>query len=112
MMKRYMTDIIIVAIFFLLILLLAGCSKSEPVSDTIADNAVNTVVAVEKALPEECKTEAVKTQLTVVKSEIRSITKACDSEKDVITQDKLKWKWSFWGMILLIGLYVARKVMK
>ena len=111
-MKRYIPEIIIVAIFFLLILLLAGCSKTEPVSNTIADNAVNAVVAVEKTLPEECKTEAVKTQLTIVKSEIRNITKACESEKDIITQDKLKWKWSFWGMIVLIGLYIARKVMK
>ena len=112
MMKRYMTDIIIVAIFFLLVLLLAGCSKTEPVSNTIADNAVNTVVAVEKALPNECKTEAVKTQLTVVKSEIRSITSACESEKNVITQDKLKWKFGFWGLIIVIGLYIARKVIK
>lgn len=111
-MKRYITDIIVVAIFFLLVLLLAGCSKSEPVSNTIADNAVNTVVAVEKALPDGCKTEAIKTQLTVVKSEIRSITSACESEKNVITQDKLKWKFGFWGLIIVIGLYIARKVIK
>ena len=111
-MKRYMKEIIIVAIVFLLVLLLAGCSKTEPVSNTIADNAISTVVAVEKALPDGCKTDAVKTQLTVIKSEIRSIASACESEKDVITTEKLKWKFGFWGLVIVIGLYIARKVMK
>ena len=111
-MKRYISEIIIVAIFFLLILLLAGCAKTEPVSETIADNAVNTVVAIEKTLPDECKTEAVTTQLTVVKSEIRSITSACEAEKNVITQDKLKWKISFWALIGVIIAYILKKITK
>lgn len=110
-MKR-VCKIILYVILALLVLSLVACSSTPPVSETIADNAVNTVVAVGKSLSAECKTEAVTTQLTVVKSEIRSITSACQAEKDVITQEKLRWKWSFWALVLVIAAYVARKIIK
>ena len=110
-MKR-VCKIVLYVVLALLVLSLIACSSTTPVSETIADNAVNTVVAVEKTLSDECKTEAVKTQLTVVKSEIRSITSACQAEKDVITQEKLRWKWSFWGLVLVIAAYIAKKILK
>ena len=111
-MKRYIANIIILGIFCLLVLLLAGCAKSEPVSSTIADNAVNNVTALEQALPAECKTDAIVTQLTVIKTEIRAVKKSCDAEKDVITKEKLKWKMSFWGLVCVIGLYISRRFLK
>lgn len=104
--------IILFIIIALLVFSLAACSTPQPVSENIAENAINGVVAVEKTLTDECKTEAVKAQLTVVKSEIRSITNACQAEKDVITQEKLKWKWSFWGLVLIIAAYIAKKILK
>lgn len=110
-MKR-VCKIILYLLLALLVFSLVACSSTPQVSETIADNAVNTVVAVEKSLSAECKTEAVTTQLTVVKSEIRSITSACQAEKDVITQEKLRWKWSFWALVLVIAAYVARKITK
>ena len=111
-MKRYITNILIVAIFFLLALLLAGCAKNEPVSETIADNAVNATTALEKTLPEECKTESIKAQLTVIKTQIRAINSACETEKEVITGEKLRWKYSFWILIGIIAAYILRKVTK
>lgn len=111
-MKRYIGEIIICGIFFMLGLLLAGCAKSEPVSSTIADNAVNNVNALEQALPVECKTDAITTQLTVIKTEIRAVKKSCDAEKDVITKEKTKWQMSFWGLVLVIGLYISKRLLK
>lgn len=111
-MKRYITDILIVAIFFLLILLLAGCSKTQPVSDTIADNAITATTALEQQLPAECKTSGITTQFEVIKTEIRAAKNACQAEKDIITHDKLKWKYGFWALVAIIGIYIARKVMK
>lgn len=111
-MKRYTTQIIIAAIFFLLALLLAGCAKNEPVSETIADGAVTATTALEKTLPEECKTDAIKTQLTVIKTQIKAITKACETEKNDITRDKLKWKYSFWVLIGIILAYVFKRMTK
>jgi PBP1b-binding outer membrane lipoprotein LpoB len=111
-MKRYTTQIIIAAIFFLLALLLAGCAKNEPVSETIADNAINATNALEQSLPAECKTAAINTQITVIKTQIKAITSACETEKNDITRDKLKWKYSFWVLIGIILAYVFKRMTK
>ena len=29
-----------------------------------------------------------------------------------VESEKLKWKWSVFGLLLIIGLYIARKVVK
>lgn len=110
-MKR-VCKIVLYVVLAILVLSLVACSNAQPVSDSIAENAINGVTAVENTLSAECKTEAVKTQLTVIKSEIRTITNACQAEKDVITQEKLRWKWSFWGLVLVIAAYIAKKILK
>jgi len=93
-------------------LALAGCAKTAPVSETITENAITATTALEQTLTEECKTDAIKTQLTVVKTQIRAINNACVAEKQAITQEKRKWQMGFWALLALIGLYVARKVLK
>lgn len=100
------------AILLGLIISLSGCARETPVSDTLTENAVSATTALEKALPEECKTDFVNTQFTVIKTEIRAIKNACDVEKDIITNEKLKWKWSFWALTAVIGLYIGRKILK
>lgn len=103
-------EIVLYVILGLLVLSLVSCARTPDVSETIAENAINSVTAVEQGLTEECKTDAIRTQLTVVKSEIRAVTKSCQAEKDEITRDKLKWKVSFWILIGVIGAYIARKL--
>ena len=95
-----------------LAIMLGGCARQEPVSETIANNAINATTALEQQLPAECKTEAMTTQITVIKTEIRAVKSACQTEKDQITQEKLKWKMSFWALVAVIGVYIARKVLK
>lgn len=112
MMKRYIADIIICGIFFLLVLLLASCAKQEPLSETIADTAVNTVTAIEQSLPVECKTDAITTQFIIAKTEIRNVKNACENEKKEITRDKRKWQFGFWALVLVIGAYITRKILK
>lgn len=103
-------EIVLYVMLALLVLSLVACVRTPDVSETIAENAINSVTAVEQGLTEECKTEAIRTQLTVVKSEIRAVTKSCQAEKDEITRDKLKWKVSFWILIGVIAAYIARKL--
>lgn len=93
-------------------LVLSACAKNPPVSETIANNAINATTALEQSLSADCKTDAIITQITVVKTQIRAITNACEKEKDTITSEKVRWMWSFWGLVGLIGLYVARKILK
>lgn len=94
------------------VILLAGCAKQEPLSETIAETAINTVTAIEQSLPAECKTDAVTTQFIVAKTEIRNVKNACDNEKKDILRDKRKWQVGFWGLLIVIAAYVARKLLK
>ena len=110
-MKR-ICEIVLYIILALIILSLCACGKTQPVSETIADSAVQTTVALEKTLPEECKTDAIKAQIWAVQTQIKAINAACETEKDVITSDKLKWKVAFWSLIGLIAAYILRKVTK
>ena len=93
-------------------LLLFGCAKTSPLSETISENAINATTALEKTLSPECKTEGIITQIAVIKSEIRAAKNACDTEKDIITKEKLKWKLSFWALFGVIAAYILRKVLK
>lgn len=96
----------------LVCLFLAGCAKSPSVSESIAENTINEVNALEQSLSKECKTDSVMTQLTIIKSQIRTSVQSCEMEKDVITQEKLKWKWSFFGLLAVIVAYLIKKVLK
>ena len=111
-MKKILGDCIIVLIFFLIILTLTGCAKKEPVSETIADNAINATTGLEQQLPEQCKTSAITTQLTLIKTQIRSISNACETEKQVIEQQRRGWKMSFWALIGLIIAYIFKRLTK
>ena len=103
---------ILFIVLVLLVLSLCACNRQQPVSETISDNAVTATTALEQSLPKECKTDAILTQFTVIKTEIRNAKNACVIEKDTITQEKRKWQWAFWGLVVLIGAYIARKVLK
>lgn len=91
---------------------LVGCAKTKPITETVTENAINATTALEKTLADGCKTEPITTQIAIIKSEIRAIKSACDIEKDQITQEKLKWQWSFWVLTIVVGVYLARKVLK
>lgn len=110
--KQIILDCILVILFFLFMIALTGCAKEPAVSETLTENAVNATTALEQSLPVECKTESIITQITVVKTEIKAISKSCQAEKDKIMQDKLKWQWSFWALAIVVGVYLARKVLK
>lgn len=90
---------------------MCGCAKDTPVSDTLTENAINATTALEQSLPKECKTDAIATQITVLKTEIRSISKACEIEKEQITKDKLHWKLSFWALFGIVIAYIMKKLL-
>lgn len=97
--------------YVLILLLLCGCAK-QPVSETIAQNAVNTATAIEKTLPKQCATDVVKTQIESVKTQITAIVQACETEKAEITAEKIRWKWAFLGLLTVVLAFIAKKIMK
>ena len=95
---------------FLVLFMLSSCG-AQSVSHDIAQNAINATTALEQSLPAQCATENIKNQINGIKSQIKTISTACETEKRVIEQEKLRWKWSFFALLAAIGLYVARKIL-
>ena len=71
-MKRF-------AILLISTVLLSGCFRSTPV-DTAVENAQNSVVALEKSLTADCKTESTNAQLKSIKSSISEIKENWDGD--------------------------------
>jgi hypothetical protein len=46
------------------------------------------------------------------KSQIKTINKVCDTEKAEITAEKVRWKWAFWGLFIVVSIFIAKKVIK
>lgn len=98
-------------ILAILTVLLSGCVREKPTYETVADNAVDIITAIEQGLPTECKTDTNKLLFNVGRKEISNVKTACDERVDKITRDKLKWKLSFWALVGVVAAYIAKKVL-
>lgn len=99
------------AILLIFTVLLNGC-RTQTATESVAESVINTTTALEKSLTAECKTEAITSQIWAIKTQIKAIQTTCQTEKDKITQEKLRWKWAFWGLIAIVGVVLFRKVLK
>lgn len=93
------------------ILVLSACSTKEP-SEVMAENAIQSVIAIEKSLPNECKTESVKQQLLSIKGQIATISTACETEKNVLEQKITIRNLIIALLLALIGFWVFKKITK
>lgn len=91
---------------------LCGCQKEKPVYHEVVQNGIDVINAIEQGLPEECKTESNALLFNVARKQLSNCEKACDLAVEKVESEKLKWKWSVFGLLLIIGLYIARKVVK
>lgn len=94
----------------ILMLTLSGCAREEPVSQTISENAINATTALEQSLTTECKTDSIKTQLTVIKTEIRAVNKACQTEKETERLRTTRWKFLFFSLLTVCIIYIIKKI--
>ena len=104
-MKR-VCEIILVFISLLLLVCLLGCSKQNTPTNVVADSAKESITTIVAAKP-ECKDVG-----SVCNSQIESITATCNLQIDNVTKDKIKWQWSFWGLLIVIVVYIIKKVLK
>ena len=104
-MKRF-------TILLILTVMLCGCAKEKPVYHEVVQNGIDVINAIEQGLPEECKTESNALLFNVARKQLSNCEKACDLAVEKVESEKLKWKWSVFGLLLVIGLYIARKVVK
>lgn len=89
-------------------LMLCGCAHKTPV-ETIADNATAQVVALEKTLAKECKTDAVMAQMDNIKAEIAGAPAACELQIKPIRTERNALALA---LMAIIGLFIARVAKK
>jgi outer membrane lipoprotein SlyB len=103
-MKKYIN--------ILFVLCLAGCANTTPASESIANSAQASIDAISQTLTPECKTKAIESQINAAQTAVKATIKACDSEKEIITQEKLRWKYSFLALAIIVLVHVLQKVSK
>lgn len=99
-------------IIAMVVLCLFGCAKTKPASETIADSAQQSLNAIGSTLPKDCMTPAIEKQLNATETAIKAMVTACNSEKETINQEKLRWEWAFIALALIVAVHIGRKVMK
>ena len=97
-MKRF-------AILVVLVGILCGCAKVNTPTNTVADSAKESINVIIKEKP-ECKDVG-----EVCNSQIDSIVATCNLELDDLNKDVVKWKWSFWGLLVVLGVYVLKRIL-
>ena len=100
------------ALIVCLLLLLFGCASTKPASESIANSAQESLNALNNTITPECRTNAIESQINAIKSSVNAIVTACDSEKEIITVEKLRWKWAFLTLLAIVLVHVLRKVLK
>lgn len=96
------------AILLILTFLLSGCFRSTPV-DTAVETAQNSIVALEKSLKADCKTEGINEQIKAIKTSINEIKEHCMARVEVLQEQKTKWQILFFGALAVIGWFLYRK---
>lgn len=104
-MKRF-------TILLILTVLLSACQKEKPAYHEVAQNGIEVINAIEEGLPVECKSESNKILFNVARKEMRNVESSCDLAVGKVESEKLRWKWAVFGLLTVIGLYIAKKVLK
>ena len=111
--KRHKTcKIIFYVLILLLICCLFGCAKQQDPVDTAANVAHQQIQVIRDSLPTECQTKAIQTELDAADRSVDSVVETCETQKKVLSEEKLRWKWAFLATVVMIAAYIARKVMK
>ena len=90
-------------------LLMCGCAHKTPV-ETIADNATAQVVALEKTLPDECKTEAISAQIAAIKDVIAGAPAACEMQIKPIRTERNALAIALMAIIALVLARFVKRV--
>jgi hypothetical protein len=98
--------------FLILPLVLCACAKEQPASHVAAQEAIETIGVLYETLPSECKTKTTDFLITMAQNKAAKCDTECVKEKAKLEREKIKWQWSFWALAVVVGVYLARKVLK
>lgn len=94
------------------VFLLLGCTSTTPASETLAESTKESIAALEKSLPKECKTESVQAQFSALTAKVDANLATCEAEKALLEEEKRhKDTWIgglFMTVVILAGLLLKR----
>lgn len=89
---------------------MAGCARKEDPVASATETAHQQVAAIKEALPKECQTKAVLEKLKSSDTAIDVVASSCELQRTALKEEKLRWEWSFYGLLFLVLFHVGRKV--
>lgn len=103
---KNLSRFILIVVCLLFFAMLLGCAKQTAPTETVANSAKESISTIVAAKP-ECKDVG-----TVCNSQIDSIVASYELEVSNINKDLMKWKWSFWGLLVVIGAYLVKRILR
>ncbi len=97
--------------FFICILACAGCAN-KTATDSILETVEQQIVALEKSIPPECKTESIKAQFAAIKTSKNSIAQSCKTHIAKVETERNKWMMAFFALAFVLGWLIVKKVEK
>lgn len=91
-------------IILALAIMLCGCAKTATPTDIVADNAKKTIHAIVNSKP-ECKGVG-----DACEAQIESIRESCALNTAKITEEKFRWKMSFWTLVGVLIAYILKRI--
>lgn len=95
----------------LLSCMLCSCTCSTATHD-IVDSVNTQLAALEESLPKECKTKAIQLQIDGIQKQTAGFEKSCDLLVNKMRSEKIKWQAAFYGLLLIVGLWLSRKLFR
>lgn len=89
--------------------LLCACSAKTP-TESAVQAATESITALEKSLPKECKTEAVNAQIAALTTQVENTLLYCENEKKVLKLEKDRLLMVLFFMTVVIGVYIIKKI--
>ena len=89
--------------------ILCSCGNGY-VSHDAVDNLHTSIDVLDASIPKECKTKSIELQIKGLKQQADTIKKDCDADIAKVKSDKVKWQTAFFGLFIIILVYVLRKV--
>lgn len=92
---------------FCLPVLLVSCSTQSSVSHSALGNVENSLTALEKSLPSNCKSEDIIERFKVIRGEMVTVREGIEAQLKAEQADTVRWRWAFWSLVIVIATFVV-----
>lgn len=96
-------------------LLLFGCSSPKPATETLTESTKESIAALEKSLPKECKTESIKAQFSALTAKVDANLATCEAEKALLEEEKRHkdtWIGGLFMTVVILGGLLLKKLFR